>query len=79
MHRIHVYRIHALHALSQHQGIQKPALFEIEPIDFVSGRAEEGVAGGVVVCQCAAEAGYARFVVQAALRVQFEGAVGLEV
>ena len=61
------------------QGVQEASLVEIETKYLGAGRSKEGIAGGEVVRQGAAKGRDAGPVVEAALGVQFEGAVVLKV
>ena len=82
MSRVDVNRVDPSNVLPafalQHEGVEEAALVEIQPEDLWARGGEEGVAGGEVVCECTAEAGYARAVVEAALRMQLDRAVVLE-
>ena len=63
----------------EHERVQEPSLLEIEPVYLVPRRRDEGVAGRVVIGDGPPETGDARPVVEAALRVQLDRAVVLEV
>jgi hypothetical protein len=82
---VDVDRVHSGHGApagiigaAEDKGVQEAALLQIETVHLVSGRTEERVAAGKMVSERTAKARYSCAVVKAALRVQLDSAVGLQ-